>query len=355
MIKNSISFLSHSLKFFHFKFLKFSWFGLISILTLHFSITWWLMIRAGEDHLIEPTQWIYFFITTATTVGYGDLSPVTGQGRLVASLIIMPGAVLLFAAFLGKLSSLILTLWKKGMHGTADYSHLKDHIVILGWHRDKTSRMLELLFGDTRRVRREVLLCTSKHMENPCPDRAKFVRADRLTDDDALERAAVADASRIIIYRTSDDQTLATSLAVYATDTKAHIVVWFEDARMVSLVKAHCPEVECHTNITTELLVRSAQDPGSSRIQNQLLSTLEGPTQFSIQVPLDFPGTEFGTLMTFFKRQHEAIVLGIADSATGEDMRLNPDSKSPVVAGQIIYFMSQVRIQSDEVNWQEIY
>ena len=66
-----------------------------------------------------------------------------------------------------------------------------------------------------------------------------------------------------------------------------YIVAYFDQHSFADLLKAHCPHAECNVSLSIELMVRSAQDPGSSRVQRQLLSALEGPTQYSLQVPED--------------------------------------------------------------------
>ena len=355
MIKNilNVSLIFNAIKNSSDYLLRFSWLSIFIALLIHFTVTWWLMLYHGEKHLAEPVQWVYFFITTATTVGYGDLTPQTQAGKLVTTFFIMPGAVLFFAAIIGKFSTIIVSFWKRAMHGTANYSHLKDHIIIAGWHADKTPRMIDLIESD-QGAKSDILIYTSKKIEHPCPEKTKFVRGNSLTDRDTIIRAGIENASRIIIFRSNDDITLSTCLAITATQTKAHIVAWFDNATLIPLVKAHCPNIEYHSDIISDLLVRSAQDPGSSRIQEQLLSTLHGPTQFSVQVPSNFPGTEFGSLLNYFKKQHEAMALAIADSTSGDDLKLNPDSNSPVVAGQIVYFIAEKRITLNDIRWHEI-
>ena len=347
-----LSFIRKTLRFFNRQFLKLNWLALIFILVAHCTLSLLLMWLSGEDALIG--HWMYFYITTGTTVGYGDLSPVTTPGRWVATLWIMPGAVVLFAGFLGKLSSLFIMIWRKTMQGRGDYSDLDGHIVILGWHGQRTARMIQLIYGDTRRINRKVVLCTTVEMENPFPEQVLFVRGENYNDEEMLHRAGIRTADRIIVDRSDDDQTLTSCLTLSAMDVRGHIVAWFDEASQARLLKKHCPKIECHTNISVELLVRSAQDPGSFRLQGQLLSTLEGPTQYCVQVPDRFSGADFGQLLKHFKVEHEAIVLGIADSTTGNDLRLNPASDEPVKAGQLIYFMAAERIRSDEIDWDEV-
>lgn len=349
-----MDFLKTTMRFFHNQFLKLSWLALLVVLLGHIVLSWSLMWLAGEADLLSPAQWLYFYVTTSTTVGYGDLSPGSELGRALAALFILPGGVVFFAAVLGKLSSFFITVWRKGMQGRGDFSGLENHIVIFGWHRHQTPKMVELIFGDTRRENRKVLLCTSQEMENPFPEQVLFIRGESLNDPALIQRTGIDNAARVIVFRDTDDQTLATCLAIAATRTKAHIVAWFESDQMVNLLHSHCPQIECHSNMSMELLVRSAQDPGSSRLQQQLLSTLIGPTQYSVRIPEDFAGTTFGRLLEFFKVYHEAIALGVADSATGNDLKLNPASAETVNAGQVVYYMSAQRIHRNEIQWEQL-
>lgn len=330
---------------------RLTWLSIVVLLCALYFGSWFLMELSGEQGLTEPGVWFYYFVTTATTIGYGDLSPQTMGGRMVAAIFMMPGAVVVFAAFLGKMSTTFVNLWRKGMQGKGDFSMFDDHIVILGWHPEHTPQMVNLIYGDTRRVARKVVLCATDEMENPFPDTVHFVRGENLHSEDLLKRSGIRTASRIIIYRGNDDKTLASCLTVVATGTKAHIVARFDTQGMADLLKSHCPQIECHSDISMEMLVRSAQDPGSSRIQEQLLSTLEGPTQFSISVPDGFGAVSFSRLMSYFKTEHEAMILGVADKVTGDNLKLNPESDYQVRGQQVLYYMAAERIHSGDVNW----
>ncbi|WP_354009261.1 potassium channel family protein [Endozoicomonas lisbonensis] len=332
---------------------RLTWLSIVVLLCALYFGSWFLMELSGEKGLTQPGVWFYYFVTTATTIGYGDLSPQTTGGRMVAAFFMMPGAVVVFAAFLGKMSTKFVDLWRKGMQGKGDFSMFDDHIVILGWHPEHTPQMVNLIYGDTRRIARKVVLCATDEIENPFPDSVHFVRGENLHSEDLLKRSGIREASRIIIYRGNDDKTLASCLTVVATGTKAHIVAWFDTLGMADLLKSHCPQVECHSDISMEMLVRSAQDPGSSRIQEQLLSTLQGPTQFSIVVPEGFGAVSFSRLMNFFKTEYEAMILGVAEKITGDNLRLNPDSNYQVRDKHVIYYMASERIHTQDVNWEQ--
>ncbi|WP_281649164.1 potassium channel family protein, partial [Parendozoicomonas sp. Alg238-R29] len=219
--------------------LRLNWAVLALALFSHFVLSWALLELVQETNLTKPGVFYYFYLVTASTVGYGDFSPQSEPGRLVVSLFIIPGGITLFAAMIGKITTILVNSWRQNMKGQLDFSgQLQNHLVIMGWHRDSTSRMIDLIFGDQKREKREIVLVSSREMENPDPKRIHFVSTDNMASEDACKRAAIIDASRIIITGKNDDNTLTTALNLIACGTQAHIVCHFDDHAMASLLKA---------------------------------------------------------------------------------------------------------------------
>lgn len=331
-----------------------TWMSLGAVAAGHFILSWALVYAANETDLQTPGVFWYFYITTATTVGYGDYSPVTVFGQAVVAFCIMPGGIALFTAIIAKSVQGISDQWRRRMQGQADYSQMTGHIVILGWQGDRTRQMVDYIYGDRRRENRALVLVATQQMDNPLPDITSFVQGPRLGAPDVLRRAGLANADKIIVLGNDDSETLAAALAAGALNERAHMVAHFDQAASANLLQAHCSQAECNVSVSIEMLVRSAQDPGSSRVQRQLLSTLEGPTQFSVQVPESVNGAPYGNLFAAFKQRYDATLFGVADSETGQDLVMNAPSDHPVCAGQILYFMARERIKADEIDWAAV-
>ncbi len=328
-----------------------SWDAVIVFAACHFAMSWGLIALAGGEEIVKGGIFWYFYATTATTVGYGDYSPATWAGRLVAVLWIMPGGIALFTTIIAKAVQQISDRWRKSVRGQSNYENLADHIVILGWHGFRTQRMVDQLRGDISEKDREIVLCTAQAIENPMPDQVRFVSGAELNTPDVLTRAGVATAGYVIALGHDDSETLAAALGAAAVNHDAHIVAYFEHESFADLLKAHCPHAESNISLSIELMVRSAQDPGSSRVQRQLLSTLEGPTQFSLEVPKDAGAVSYGALFTTLKENHDATLIGVAESALGDDLILNAPSGHRIDPGTILYFMAAQRIEADEIDW----
>ncbi|MBV40995.1 MAG: hypothetical protein CMM23_20455 [Rhodospirillaceae bacterium] len=328
-----------------------SWDTVLTMTFIHFATSWGLIAFVGGEKIASGEIFWYFYATTATTVGYGDYSPTTAAGRVVATIWVMPGGIALFTTIIAKIVQQFSEKWRKRLRGLANYENLSGHVVILGWHDVRTQRMVDHILGGQGDDKREIVLCCAETMENPMPDQVRFVRAAALNTPDLLKRAAVANAVFVIAFGRDDNETLAAALGAAAVNGGAHIVAYFDQQSFADLLKAHCSRAEANVSLSIEMMVRSAQDPGSSRVQRQLLSTLEGPTQFSLQVPHDAVPVTYGALFTELKSKHEATLFGVANSTLGDDLILNASLDASVGPGMTLYFMAPQRIDPARIDW----
>jgi voltage-gated potassium channel Kch len=72
---------------------------------------------------------IYWSVTTATTVGYGDLTPHTHLGRIIAILVMLT-VIPLFAATFSLLTTSLTTMHVTKLHAEAmaHIRHIKEHL-----------------------------------------------------------------------------------------------------------------------------------------------------------------------------------------------------------------------------------
>ncbi|MEM7568061.1 MAG: ion channel, partial [Pseudomonadota bacterium] len=208
---------------------------------IHIGVSYILLGLAAEEHLTgRPVDFLYYYVTTATTVGYGDLSPASAFGRWVALFFVLPGSITLFTAVLGKAITDLGEFWRRRMNGYGDYTGRSGHTVVLGWQGGKTRRLIDLLLADHPSGERIVLV--SRDLEqNPMPDVVDLVRADSLSTRADLVRSGIATAGGALVRGRDDDETLAATLAAAAVAPDVHIVAYFEDERSAELIGSQCP------------------------------------------------------------------------------------------------------------------
>lgn len=317
---------------------------------IHFLTFYVAFLLASETKIIEI--WPYFWMVVVSTLGFGDFYPTTFWG-MVTLIFMVPTGIGIFGLTFGKIVTSVSSAFRKRMIGMGNYD-LEDHIVVLGWQGEGSRKMVHQLYGDM--PDQEIVICTQKDMENPMPDHVRFIKGDSLTSEDLLERANIAKASRVIVYAENDDQTMAAGLAAYTKTRddfgrKEHIVAYFQKESVANLFKQNCPTAEAFVSVSIEMLVRAARDPGASRVTSKLVNSLDGPTQFSVVIPNHKKEMLFGNLFDYFKDCHDATLLGVANDATGDNLTLNAPNKHLVQSGDILYYMSNLRIHPDTIKW----
>jgi voltage-gated potassium channel len=326
-----------------------TWPALLFFVAVHLSVSWLAFLAAGEDKAADLDTFWYYYVVTATTIGYGDVAPTSLAGRAVAVLWIIPGGIALFTAVITKLVQSVAKIWNSRMRGEGDYSDMEGHTVIVGWSRERTPRLVNLLNADRRYGHAGIVLVASGVEHNPLPDVVRFVRVDQLPSDEGLGRSGAARAASVIVLGGSDHESLAVALSVGALDPPPRIVAHFDSQRVADLLTAHCETAECAVSMSLEILARSAQDPGSSEVHRQIVSPVDSPTQYRLVVPDGVAGVDYGRAFAFFKSRYDATVLAL--QRPGRTVEVNASSATPLAPGDSLFFLAAHRLLPHEIDW----
>lgn len=335
-----------------------TWPTMFLLMLLQTISTYLLLVLAKEDQLINhPLEFFYYNMVVISTVGFGDLSPVTHFGKAVISLWQIPTGLIVFASFIGKTTQLFIDIARKNMDGSNNFSHLHNHILLLCWDKHSTKQIVELIVAEKGRQQRDILLCVTEDMKNPFPDNPEvsFVKLRSFSDSSELDRIALNKSKRIIIDGRSDDETLsiALSIATFA-DKSANITAHFFDQSKAKLLQIHCPNIECSIDNSAKMMVRNMQDPGSSQVTDCLLSTLNGATLYRFSIPDLNREISFGSLFDTFKQQYDMILLGFSKDKNGADLCLNPSKNAMVGKHFYLHYIANKRMKIEEIDWNNI-
>ena len=325
--------------------------GLLLALLAYVAITYILLSAAGETDLLANEDFFYWLLVTASTVGYGDLSPGTASGKWVVSLFVIPFGLSLFGLVIGRVAVYSSNQWRKGARGHRQVN-THDHILVIGWNGERTMKLLKLLIREAQEHRqRPIVLCTTENIENPMREQIKFCKVRSFTDDAEMKRAAVPQASSIIINTQTDEMTMTTALYCYGANRQAHIIVYFTDEKLSSLLKTHCPGTECTPSVAIEMQVKACMDPGSSSLHQELLNAEQGMTQYSCVFPTDRSRTSVGKVFQRLKESYNATLIGLSNGESAQ-LVVNPDLSADIEPGSTIYYIADDRI--NDLNWQSI-
>jgi voltage-gated potassium channel len=328
-----------------------SWSILGILFACHALASYALFAAAGETKLTDSViTFVYFYMTTATTVGYGDLSPGGDAGRLVNVCIVLPGSIALFTVLLGKAVAGMSAFWRRRLQGLGDFSERAGHTLVVGWQGARSRRVIEGLLGDAPVGAPRIVLLARGLESNPMPDAIDFVAAEQLGDRTAFLRAGAASAHTIIIRGADDDETLAATLAGRSAASRAHMVAHFHEDSAADLIRHQMPDVEVITSIAAGLLVRAARDPGASQLAALMFADHAIDNAYSLAVPHGQQAIPYIDVLLTLKQQHGLTVIGLCRMGERK-VDLNCPVVCPVAGGDTLYYIADHRVSPAEVDW----
>lgn len=271
---------------------------------------------------------LWWSIVTLTTVGYGDISPASPGGRILAIIVMFFGIGLL-GTLSASLAAIIISHRFKENKGmcAADF---QGHLILCEWNHRTRAILKELRASSHTKDKKIVLIANID--EKPVDDNNLFFVKGSVCEE-SLIKANLVHAKTIIIL--GDDTLDATSrdakvvLATLTIESMANhvysVVELVDEANVMHCRRAQADEIIVGSELSSRLLASAAIDHGISRVVSELLSTQYGNELFSVPLPSNLAGKTFLDVFSMMKRDHDSIVLGVLKGNTGEHVS-NPPS-----------------------------
>ena len=320
---------------------KAPWLTLLALLATLYVVGYVLMLwqEPAGSAIRSWSNYTYFFVITVTTVGFGDVVPVSTAGRLTAGLIAI-GGIGAAAVALGSVFTSVGNFIKRREKGFLEFD-MKGHIVIFGNRGGETTSLIQRLVADQQSRGTQIVLCSQGTERNPFPDLIEFVRGEP-TSGDVMVRACVKDAGKVIIHASTDYESISIALAVKEINPVAPIVVKANDpGKEVDIERVDRKRVVCVRSIDVPMIVREIHNPGITRVLENLLSP-EGQDLRSIQIPVG-KVFNFGRLAHHFREEHAAILIGMRPAGTVVTSQaiLNPAFDAVIEGGMFLDYISR--------------
>lgn len=299
-----------------------------------------LLLLAGSGAMVyfekERTfmEALWWSIVTMTTVGYGDIYPLTTGGRVVGVVVMLLGIGLL-GVFTAAIASVFIEnkiLENKGMKST----EANNHFIICGWNFRAHEIIAELGADPKCNDTLIVLIAdiSEKPVDNPM---VHFIRGD--INPETLGKANAVKAQAAIVL--ADE-----SLDAYAQDAKSILNVMSIKNSAKGIYTCvelsdpknheHCrmagaDEIIVAGEIRTNLLVQAALDHGITRMISELVSNRYGNDLYKIKLPQYYEGKSFYEVMCSLKKKHNVLCIGV-EASGGSDLIANPDNDHRLAA-----------------------
>jgi voltage-gated potassium channel len=209
-------------------------FGLISIAL---AVHWFDRdgLHDNVDGKISFVDVLYFTMITVTTVGYGDIVPVTPQARLFDTFVVTPIRLFVWLIFLGTAYNFVLKrVWEKWRMKIIQ-RHLQGHVVVAGYGTSGSEAVSELVRrgADPKTV---VVIDADRTALRAARDCGATVMEGDATRNAALEALHVANARAIIVSAGRDDTSILIVLTArrLAPDVPISVVIRSEDNEAIA-------------------------------------------------------------------------------------------------------------------------
>jgi voltage-gated potassium channel len=216
--------------------------GLAAALIVGVIVLQWLG-RSGLRDNLRPDQPVgavdvlYFTIVSLTTVGYGDITPVTDQARLVNALVMTPIRVFLWVLFLGTAYELtLLRLRLREERQMKDlHDRLSDHVIVCGYGVKGRAIVDELLAHG--QPRDQIVAIDEIEEAVEMATRHGLVALQGDASREALLRAAnVEAANTVLVAPNRDDAAVLICLTVRSLAPHVHLVASAREEENIKLL-----------------------------------------------------------------------------------------------------------------------
>jgi voltage-gated potassium channel len=155
---------------------------------------------------IDSIYW--WWIVTVSSVGYGDITPVTVTGKLLGSIVIV-ASLFIFALTVVEISTLMKMYIFRERRGFLNLNY-KNHIVIVNYNPTLTFlvRKIRKKLGKDKKI----VLISDKLRHNPLPGQIDFINADPIHEF-AHRKANIYEA-KLVIFLTKDEYKIPESISI---------------------------------------------------------------------------------------------------------------------------------------------
>lgn len=230
----------------------------------------------GPDGKLTFIDAIYYATVSLSTTGYGDITPVTQQARLINTVVITPLRVVFLILLVGTTLSVLTEQSRQAFKIQRWRSFVRNHTVVVGYGTKGRSATAAMLADDTS-PDDIVVVDTDPQALKAAAARGLVTVQGSATRSDVLKLAGVTRAAAVVVATNSDDTAVLVTLTARELAPNAKIVATVRESDNRHLLKqSGADSVVVSAETTGRLLGLATITPTVVGIMEDLLTPDEG-------------------------------------------------------------------------------
>jgi voltage-gated potassium channel len=309
--------------------------GLLQVLALPMLLVNVLVVVGTVGYVLiegwSVLDALWMVVITLATIGYGEIHPLSQEGRIFTLAFIVTGI-----GVAGRAVSDIARYVAAGglAHDLRDRRHhrellaMQDHYIVVGY-----GRLGREIVADLQHHGREVLVIDTK-FPDPLPSNIRFLQGDA-TLDATLQEAGIQRARGLAIATPSDPVNVYITLSARQLSPQLHIATRIEDEAAADKARrAGATSVLLHYHTSGARMAQSMMRPGASTFMEH--ASTRHFDDLLIEDVLVGPDPRFhGTLRQLdLRNEHDITVVAIRKQ--GSEALETPQPNRPIEQGDTL-------------------
>ncbi len=284
---------------------------------------------------------VWYSIVTFSTVGYGDMIPVSIYGRIIGILFIILAAGTL-GLVIGKATELFQKRAEKrrlGMLGT----NFENHVIIIGWDIFAENVVNQLIGADKKAAimtdkKDDIDLIYQKYSH-----RSVFAYYSDLRNFSSLKSLNIEKATTVFLNNGDDSDKLISILNIKRLSPDTNFVVILDDHELKdTFVNAGVTYVLSKNEIASRLLASYIFEPAVAEFTMDLITSTDNRIEYDIQQykvvkSNPYANSDYGTVFNELREKHNIIPIGLKkNSGDNYDLIKLPSANQKIEIGDYL-------------------
>ncbi|WP_460365881.1 potassium channel family protein [Actinocorallia lasiicapitis] len=248
--------------------------GVALLLLLIVGVLVWLGKDGYKDSSGRPMDLlscVYYATVTMSTIGYGDIVPVSDTARLVNIILITPARILFIMILVGTTLAVLAESAREEFRRNRWEKHVREHYVVVGYGTKGRSAVESLRDSGVPKDQ-IVVVDTNRAMGHEAAHEGLVTVIGDATRSGVLRKAHVQAAKEVIVAVGRDDAAVLTVLTARELNGRAGIQVAVREAENAPLLRqSGADHVVTSSEAAGRLLGVAANEPHISEVMEDLI------------------------------------------------------------------------------------